>query len=341
MKKSTVQTSQIRLPDALKTRSAGASLRDSLYSFPVTILLTGELGAGKTTFLQGFAEKLGISEPLTSPTYALEQRYKTKNGTDFLHLDLYRLKEKDAAAIIEATEDHTGIRCIEWADRLPEGFAIDPAIRIHLEEAGKGRLLSIEFDDMKLPSDEMIEEWRKDVLLPAHIAAHCDTVAGVAETLCDLLIGSSTIVRKDAVIKAARVHDLLRFFDFKTKNPTGIEHTQEQLDTWTRWKEKIPATNHEDACAFFLREEGFPELATIVETHGLRPDIRECETTEQRILFYADKRVIIDRIATIDERFEDFKNRYAEGKITALQTSWYERTKKVESELFPEGPPSL
>ncbi len=86
----------LRLEDAAKTQLAGKYLAHSLYQYPITILLNGDLGAGKTTFLQGFAEELGIEDPLVSPTYALEQRYQTKTGMPFLHLDLYRLSEKDA-----------------------------------------------------------------------------------------------------------------------------------------------------------------------------------------------------------------------------------------------------
>ena len=69
------ETIEMRLPKAKNTISAGASLAASLYTVPLTLFLKGELGAGKTTFLQGFAEGLGIRERLTSPTYALEQRY--------------------------------------------------------------------------------------------------------------------------------------------------------------------------------------------------------------------------------------------------------------------------
>ena len=94
--------SSIWLSDAEKTHSAGKSLAHTLYDPQCTILLTGELGAGKTTFLQGFASALGISEPLTSPTFALEQRYQTQNHGELFHLDLYRLSEKQAQELIHS-----------------------------------------------------------------------------------------------------------------------------------------------------------------------------------------------------------------------------------------------
>src|SRR5258708_4332120 len=94
------EATQLRLHSAEKTQSAGKSLAQSLYPFPLTILLKGELGAGKTTFLQGFAARLGVQDTLTSPTFALEQTYKTSSGVNLLHLDLYRLSSAEAERLV-------------------------------------------------------------------------------------------------------------------------------------------------------------------------------------------------------------------------------------------------
>jgi tRNA threonylcarbamoyladenosine biosynthesis protein TsaE len=69
------ETTKFWLKDAKMTHNLGASLVRSLHVLPLTILLDGELGSGKTTFLQGFASALGVKEPVSSPTFALEQRY--------------------------------------------------------------------------------------------------------------------------------------------------------------------------------------------------------------------------------------------------------------------------
>lgn len=332
---------EIWLENPSKTRSAGGSLATSLYSFPITICLTGDLGAGKTTFLQGFAEKLGIEDHISSPTYALEQRYVTKIGLPFVHLDLYRLPEKDAANIVDTTDDIEGIRCIEWADKLPKDYRFDRSIRIHLEESGDGRAITLSFDDFPLPDLAMIETWRSDVKLPAHIIRHCEAVARVCEQLADLLIARGHIVRKDALVAAAHIHDLLRFIDFRGAGPPGVTETEDERQTWNIWKRRYASMSHEAACAAFLREKKFPELASIVETHGLMIPQQEFMTTEQKLLFYADKRVIVDRVTTINERFTDFRLRYSDGKHTDKQMLWYEQTMKLEKELFPEGTPEL
>jgi tRNA threonylcarbamoyladenosine biosynthesis protein TsaE len=75
------------------------------------VALEGELGAGKTTFAQAVARGLGVSEPATSPTYALVHRYQGRRGPVF-HLDCYRLRRPEEA------ED------LGWETLLTEGDAV-------------------------------------------------------------------------------------------------------------------------------------------------------------------------------------------------------------------------
>lgn len=331
----------LHLPTAEKTRFAGSSLAESLYDLPVTLCLTGDLGAGKTTFLQGFAEKLGIEEPLTSPTYALEQRYQTNRNIPLIHLDLYRLKERDAVELVMSTEDHEGIRCIEWSNRLPDAFQLTRCIRLHFEEDGDGRRLTIHFDDIAIPTETQIEDWRADVMLPPHIASHCEAVGNVAKQCAAVLIQKGHIVREDAVHAAARLHDLLRFIDFKGLPPPGITETKEEHAAWDRVRARFPNEGHEAACSHFLKDEGFLAISTIIQTHGIHIPLPVFTTIEQKILFYADKRCIVDKVVTLEERFDDFGIRYTNGQKTTDQTQWFGFTKDVEKELFAEELPTL
>ena len=323
------------------TSLAGESLTFTLYGNSVTIYLFGELGAGKTTFVQGVAKRLGITEPITSPTYALEQRYATQNHGALLHLDLYRLNSVQSQEIVDSTDDHDGIRAIEWSERLDMGRESLPGIVIDLNEVDEGtRTLDVHFNDIPLPSEEEIMNWRKEVLLPQHICNHCDAVAGLAETITNTMLQKGRLVRPLAVKRAAQVHDLLRFIDFKP----GASHvesndTELEVSTWKTIKEKYPNLKHEAACAQWLCEKGYKEFASIVEVHGLTLPSPERRTIEQQILFYADKRVKVDEVVSLNERFDDFAKRYGAGKDSGDGKIWYNEALAVEKDLFPEGVP--
>lgn len=95
------------------------------------ILLAGDMGAGKTAFAQGFGRALGITEPITSPTFTVVHTYDT--GRVVLHhADLYRLdrrSEVDDLGLDELTEGR-GILLVEWGDVLAETFGDHLAILI-------------------------------------------------------------------------------------------------------------------------------------------------------------------------------------------------------------------
>lgn len=112
----------LSLPDASTTRSLGIALGQSLSAGSV-ILLEGDLGAGKTTLVQGIGEGLGISPPIVSPTFTLINEYP-EGRLPLYHLDLYRLQPEEIEALQletywEGVEMPLGIVAIEWAERLP------------------------------------------------------------------------------------------------------------------------------------------------------------------------------------------------------------------------------
>lgn len=336
-----VDSVHLWLPNAEKTMSAGASLAETLSRVPVTIFLRGPLGAGKTTFLQGFAQALGITEPLVSPTYALEQRYPLRAFGEFLHIDLYRLSPRDAEKLIAGSEDHRGVRCIEWAERLGEREH-DESITVTLEdEEGKeGRSLTVQFGDIALPSRGQIEAWREDVCLPLLIRKHCDAVASAAVRLGEALLKRGQIVRLEALRAAAQTHDLLRFVDFH-RGTAHAEHDihPEHVQRWAALKAQYPDLRHEAAAAQFLTGQGYPELGDIVRVHGLTLADSSRVTIEQKLLYYADKRVKLDDVVSLEERLRDFTERYSRNGRLQESDAWYDEARKTERLLFPEGPP--
>jgi tRNA threonylcarbamoyladenosine biosynthesis protein TsaE len=76
--------------DATETEALGARLARELAPGDA-VLVEGELGAGKTTFVRGAARALGVTVPVTSPTFTIGQRYPAAQGHVVAHVDLYRL----------------------------------------------------------------------------------------------------------------------------------------------------------------------------------------------------------------------------------------------------------
>jgi tRNA threonylcarbamoyladenosine biosynthesis protein TsaE len=82
-------------------------------------MLEGPFGAGKTTFVQGLARGLGVSAPVSSPSFVIETQYRGRLA--LYHVDLYRLERIDSE-LLEALEEHLfgdGVTAVEWAERLP------------------------------------------------------------------------------------------------------------------------------------------------------------------------------------------------------------------------------
>ena len=114
------------LPDLAATWALGEELAQELLAGAV-LLLCGDLGAGKTTLVQGLAKGLGILETITSPSFALAHHYtgRRANGTPtaLVHLDLYRIDHPGAADELFAQEMEEAlflgaVMVVEWPERL-------------------------------------------------------------------------------------------------------------------------------------------------------------------------------------------------------------------------------
>jgi tRNA threonylcarbamoyladenosine biosynthesis protein TsaE len=113
------------------TRDVGAALADLLRIHDV-VVLTGELGAGKTTLVQGIARGLGATEHVASPTFTLVREY-VSGRVPLAHVDLYRLeREQDVIDLaLEELEGGEQVLLVEWGDPVADLLA-DERLRIEL-----------------------------------------------------------------------------------------------------------------------------------------------------------------------------------------------------------------
>jgi len=138
----------------LETQDVGMALAEETKNREKAIVfgLSGDLGAGKTTFLQGFAKGLGIEEKVISPTFVIMNRFDIKKGSfkNFYHLDCYRIEKAEEIKNLNFEEiiaDPKNVVCIEWPEKIK---------KILPEE-----LISIRFKIIKEDNREIIIDYGK------------------------------------------------------------------------------------------------------------------------------------------------------------------------------------
>lgn len=135
-----MSVSVVETNDPQETEALGATLAAGLKDGDV-VLVRGELGSGKTTFVRGAARALGVTDPVTSPTFSIGHRYKATNTLTVSHLDLYRLAGGLQAEDPALLDDYLGpgrIAFVEW----PVSDSVELAgarVRVTLTHEGTDR----------------------------------------------------------------------------------------------------------------------------------------------------------------------------------------------------------
>jgi tRNA threonylcarbamoyladenosine biosynthesis protein TsaE len=120
MKKEYITSSLTETKDLAKEIAQGI-LKKGVQKRAFVIGLKGELGSGKTSFIQGFAKGLGIKEKILSPTFVIYRKFKIRNSKYFYHFDCYRIqKAKDILDLNfkEIISNPENIILVEWADKI-------------------------------------------------------------------------------------------------------------------------------------------------------------------------------------------------------------------------------
>ena len=158
-------------------------------------------------------------------------------------------------------------------------------------------------NNVKIPSKEECLVILKKNKTPSNIIKHCKAVCKFAEDMAEKLIKKGFKVNKKLVIAATLLHDIEREKD-----------------------------NHIIEGAKLLKSLGFPEVAEVIKKHSLYENEREENQPvkiEEKIMFYADKRVKDNKVVSLEERFEDAERRY-----NIDLKNEFEFCKKIEKELL-------
>jgi tRNA threonylcarbamoyladenosine biosynthesis protein TsaE len=153
------QTLEVTSTSPAQTRDLGMRLGRVLRTGDV-ICLQGDLGAGKTTFVQGMAQGWGSQDSVSSPTFVIVNVYRRPDGAQLFHLDTYRLESVPEAEELDLESMLAqGALIVEWPERLGS-LVPDERLWIHFDHMDEGER-GIRFHSRGLRYDELLNEIRR------------------------------------------------------------------------------------------------------------------------------------------------------------------------------------
>jgi len=154
-------------------------------------------------------------------------------------------------------------------------------------------------------TSDTVEKLYKEYQTPAHVIAHCKKVAYVASKIADEYMKKGFPIDIENLNFACLLHDVMRIIDFNA----GGKYSEMQK----KLQEMYPGMDHSMAAYAMLSEMGEPVIANMIKKHafdGIMIKENHPFTLEEKIMTYADKRVLHEDIVSLKERFEDGKKRY-------------------------------
>ena len=195
--------------------------------------------------------------------------------------------------------------------------------------------------DYAIPSRDECLTIIRDCHVPAHILRHSKTVTRLGVFLARELARRGEPVDVELVERACLLHDIFRVCEFPLKDFSRFEQpvTEEDKAKWLAIKERNAGTRHEEAACAFLRDK-YPVLAETIRKHRYTAIVHEQDkprTWEEKLVYYADKRVMHDTIVPLRVRLEEAHKRHAawrttlsEAEVAAIDAAIFQ----LEAEIF-------
>jgi len=171
----------------------------------------------------------------------------------------------------------------------------------------------------ELPSREQCLEILKELCVPSHIVRHGFATAKLGLFLAIKLNERGISVDVDLVDRACLLHDVLRVCDLR--DYSRFEHSVTDKAKWMKLKSQYEGLCHEEAAAAFFRGK-YPQLAEVIRKHrytAISHPQDKPQTWEEKLVYYADKRVMHDKIVPLKERLEEAHKRIAAQRDPADQ----------------------
>lgn len=186
---------------------------------------------------------------------------------------------------------------------------------------------------IRLPSRKECEQLWHEHATPHHVRAHAMQVSRVARALSRQLIHSGTCVRIDLVDRASLLHDLIRVTEWSKIDHSGFHYkpTAREIALWEQQRRTFPTTIPHARVTASVLHHSYPELAHVIALHSFG-SVRDLRTIEEKIVYYADRRVAHDRVVSVTERMDEAVRRYSGSKEDSheLRSAVY----RLEEELF-------
>lgn len=188
-----------------------------------------------------------------------------------------------------------------------------------------------------LPSREECFEIFKQYHTPANIIRHSLAVSKAANYLADKFYQAGLEIDKDLVDRAALLHDVLRVCDIKNDLYTFMDSTDKtpaNKKIWQEQRKKYKNQHHAEATAELFQDK-YPRMAAVIRKHRLSAIINNSlRTWEEKIVYYADKRVDHQKFVSLDKRISEGKKRWQVKKNQDQSSEILNKMKELEKEIF-------